>query len=86
MAKLRIVKADGSESEHRITPSIEVAFENHVKMGMHKAFRDLERQSDVYYLAWLCLKNSGETVKPFTDTGFLDTLDRVEVLDDDPLV
>lgn len=85
MAKLKITKADGTESEHRITPSIEVAFENYVKMGMHKAFRDLEQQTHVYYLAWLCLKNSGETVKPFTDAGFLDTLDKVEVLDDDPL-
>jgi hypothetical protein len=85
MAKLKITKADGTESEHRITPSIEVAFENHVKMGMHKAFRDLERQSDIYYLAFLCLKASGETVKPFTDAGFLDTLAKVEVLDDDPL-
>jgi hypothetical protein len=85
MAKLRIVKADGTESEHRITPSIEVAFENHVKMGLHKAFRDMERQTDVYYLAWLCLKASGETVKPFTDSAFLDTLVKVEVLDDDPL-
>jgi hypothetical protein len=86
MAKLRITKADGTESEHRITPSIEVAFENHVKMGMHKAFRDLERQSDVYYLAFLCLKAAGETLKPFSDAGFLDTLEKVEVLDDDPLV
>jgi hypothetical protein len=85
MAKLKITKADGTESEHRITPGIEVAFENHVKMGMHRAFRDLEMQTHIYYLAWLCLRASGETVKPFTDAGFLDTLNKVEVLDEDPL-
>jgi hypothetical protein len=85
MAKLRIVRTDGTESEHRITPSIEVAFENHVNMGMHKAFRDLERQQDVYHLAWLCLRAAGEVVKPFTDAAFLDTLAKVEVLDESPL-
>ena len=87
MAKLKITKVDGSISEHQITPSIEYAFEAHVKMGFHLAFRTLERQSDVYYLAWECLRRSyegtSETVKPF-GPAFLDTLSKVEVLDDDP--
>jgi hypothetical protein len=83
MAKLKITKADGSVSEHQITPSIEFAFEAYAKMGFHLAFRTLERQTDVYWLAWECLRRSGETVKPFGEL-FLDSLVKVEVLDDDP--
>lgn len=83
MAKLKITRADGSVSEHQITPSIEYAFEVYAKMGFHKAFRDMERQTDVYWLAWECIRRSGETVKMF-GADFLDTLQKVEVLDDDP--
>jgi hypothetical protein len=84
MAKLRIVLTDGSDTTHTITPAIEFAFENYAKKGLHKAFREDEKQTDVYWLAWECIRRSGETVKPFGD-GFLETLARVEVLDDDPL-
>ena len=82
MAKLRITKADGTISEHQITPSIEFAFEVYAKKGFHKAFRDDEKQTDVYWLAWECLRRV-ETVKMF-GAEFLETLARVEVLDDDP--
>ena len=83
MAKLKITRADGSVSDHQITPSIEYAFEVYAKKGFHKAFRDDEKQSDVYWLAWECIRRSGETVKMF-GAEFLDTLSKVEVLDDDP--
>lgn len=83
MAKLKITRADGSVSEHQITPSIEYAFEVYAKKGFHKAFRDDEKQSDVYWLAWECIRRSGETVKMF-GAEFLDTLHKVEVLDDNP--
>jgi hypothetical protein len=53
-------------------------------MGFHKAFRDLERQSDVYWLAWEGLRLSGVTVKPF-GADFLETLKSVEVAESDPL-
>lgn len=85
MAKLKITRTTGEVTEHKVTPAIEVAFENYAKMGLHKAFREQEKQSDVYYLAWLCIQKSGETVKPF-GPDFLETLEKVEVLDDDPLV
>jgi len=84
MAQLKITRADGSVSEHQITPRIEYAFELYAKMGFHKCFRDLERQQDVYYLAWECIRTSGETVPVFGPT-FLDTLAKVEVLEDNPL-
>ena len=85
MARLKITKTDGSISEHQITPRIEYAFELYAKMGFHKAFRDLERQTDVYWLAHECLRSSGETVAMF-GAPFLETLEKVEVLgDDDPL-
>ena len=84
MAQLRIVRVDGSDTTHVITPAIEFAFEIYAKKGLHKAFREDEKQSDGYWLAWECIRRSGETVKPF-GAEFLDTLVRVEVLDDIPL-
>jgi hypothetical protein len=84
MAKLKVTRADGSVNEYQITPAIEYAFEQHAKMGFQKAFRDMERQGDLYWLCWEAIRRSGETVKPFGES-FLETLARVEVLDDDPL-
>ena len=84
MAKLKIVRTDGSVTEGEITPAVEYAFEQYAKLGFHKAFRDLERQSDVYWIAWEVLRRSGETVKPF-GIEFIETLKNVEVLDSDPL-
>ena len=84
MAKLKITRANGDVTEHQITPRIEYAFELYAKMGFHKCFRDLERQTDVYFLAHECLKSAGVTV-PMFGAEFLETLSKVEVLDDDPL-
>lgn len=82
MLKLKITKASGDISEHEITPAIEYSFEQFFKSGFHKRFRDEERQSDIYWLAWECLRRSGDTVKPFGDQ-FLETLSKVEILDAD---
>ena len=84
MAKLKITRVGGDVSEHQVTPAIEMAFERYAKKGFHKAFRDDEKQSDVYWLAWEVTRRSGETVKPFS-IEFIDTLKSVEVLDSDPL-
>ncbi len=51
MAKLKIVRTDGSVLEGEITPAVEYSFEQYAKKGFHKAFRDEEKQSDVYWLA-----------------------------------
>jgi hypothetical protein len=84
MARLKITRANGDVTEHQITPRIEWAFEQYAKMGFHRAFRELERQTDLFWLAWECIRSSGETVKSF-GPDFLDTLVKVEVLDDEPL-
>ena len=84
MARLKITRATGEVTEHQITPRIEYAFELYAKKGFHKAFRDDEKQTDLFWLAWECIRSSGETVKSF-GSEFLDTLSRVEVLDDEPL-
>ena len=84
MARLKITRATGEVTERQITPRIEYAFELYAKKGFHKAFRDDEKQSDVYWLAWECLRSSGENVKVFGG-DFLETLSKVEVLDDEPL-
>ena len=85
MAKLIITRADGLVTEHEITPSIEYAFEQYKGKGFHKTFREEEKQSDVYWLAYECIRKTGEIVKPF-GAEFLDTLKSVEVVDSDPLV
>lgn len=81
--QLKITQIDGAVSTHRITPAIEVAFEKEMKGGFAKIFREHERSSDLYWLAWECLRRSGQTVPPFGDK-FLETLEAVELVDDDP--
>ena len=84
MAKLKIVREDGSVLEGEITPAVEYLFELHHKMGFHRAFRDEEKQTMVYWLACEITRRSGETVKPF-GIEFIETLKSVSVEDSDPL-
>jgi hypothetical protein len=81
MASLKITTTDGETTEQRITPAIEFAFEQHHKIGFHKAFREREQQSDLYWLAWEALRRSGKSVKPF-GVDFVATLESVEVVED----
>jgi len=84
MAKLKIVRTDGSVIEGEITPAVEYAFEQYAKKGFHRAFREDEMQTSVYWLAWEVTRRSGETVKPF-GIDFIETLRSVSVEDSDPL-
>jgi hypothetical protein len=84
MARLKIVRNDGSELIGEITPAVEYAFEQHHKLGFHRAFREREEQSMVYWLAWDITRRAGEAPKPFGES-FVETLRSVEVLDSDPL-
>ena len=84
MAKLKIVRTDGSILEGEITPAVEYSFELHHKIGFHRAFREQEMQGMVYWLAWEVTRRSGETVKPF-GIEFIETLKSVSVEDSDPL-
>ena len=86
MAKLKITRADGSVSEHQITPKIEYAFEQMKGIGLSRAFREQELQTDVYWLAWKCLMESGLDISmpPFGEK-FLEMLSKVEVIGDDSL-
>lgn len=84
MARLKITRASGEVSVHQVTPRIEYAFELYAKKGLHKAFREDEKQTDVYWIAHECLRSSGVTV-PIFGSEFLDLLVKVEVLDDEPL-
>lgn len=84
MAKLKVTRTTGDIQEFEITPKIEYQFEQWKKKGIHRAFREDESQTDVYYLVWLAIKDSGEVVKVFGE-DFLATLRNVEVLDSDPL-
>lgn len=84
MAKLKVTLMDGNVYDIPVTPTLEWAFEVYAKKGFHKAFIEDAKQSDVYWLAWEGLRRNGHSPKPFGE-GFLDTLKKVEVLDDDPL-
>jgi hypothetical protein len=85
MAQLKITFTDGKELTGEVTPLIEYLFEQHYKIGFHKAFRELEQQSMVYWLAHEITKRSGESVDARLET-FIGTLKSVEVNDSDPLV
>ena len=84
MAKLKITRATGEVTEHQITPGVEYAFELYKGKGFHKAFAEESRQSDVFWLAWECLKRAAVTV-PIFGAEFVEMLAKVEVLDDLPL-
>jgi len=84
MAKLIVNMIDNTVHEIEITPRLEYSFELYSKKGFHKAFRDDEMQTSVYWLAWEGLRLSGTIVKPF-GPDFLDTLKSVEVAESDPL-
>ncbi len=82
MAKLKITRANGEVSEHKITPGVEYAFEVKRGMGISKALREEEKQSDIYWLAWECLRRAGAQVSLFGNE-FIDSLETVEVLDEE---
>jgi len=82
MAKLKITRANGEVSEHRITPGVEYSFEIFRGMGISKALRENEKQTDVFWLAHECLRRANVVVPTF-GLEFIDTLDTVEVLDDE---
>jgi hypothetical protein len=52
--------------------------------GFHKCFVEDQKQTDVYWLAYECLKRAAVTI-PLFGAEFMDMLAKVEVLDDDPL-
>jgi hypothetical protein len=83
MALLKITLANGDASTHKITPAIEYAFEQHAGKGFYKAIVDDQRQSDIYWIAWRCLFSAGVEIKPFGEK-FLETLEKVEVVDENP--
>lgn len=78
MLQLKVTRVSGETDTYKITPVIEFAFEQYAKKGLRKAFLEDEKQSDVYWLAWECLRRAGVAVKPFGN-DFLETLESVEV-------
>ena len=78
MLQLKITRVSGEVDTVKISPVIEFAFEQYAKKGFRKAFLEDEKQSDIYWLAWECLRRSGVAVKPFGQE-FLETLEKVEI-------
>ena len=82
MAKLKITRANGEVSEHKITPGVEYAFELKYGSGISKALRENEKQTDIYWLAWECLRRANVVV-PLFGIEFIDSLETVEVADEE---
>ena len=82
MASLKVTRASGEVNTYKITPVIEWAFELYAKKGYVKALLEDQKQSDVYWLAWECIRRSGETVKTF-GAEFLESLSSVEIVEDE---
>lgn len=80
MARLKITRASGDVIVS-ITPVVEYAFEKYTGNGIHKQFRDQEKQSDIYWLAHNALSRI-EVIPPWGE-DFLATLISVEILDDE---
>ena len=49
-------------------------------MGIHKKFSEEQKQSDIYWLAYECLRR--EEIVPVWPDDFLKTIISVEVVDD----
>ena len=77
---LKVTRADGSVSNYKITPGIKYAFEQQRKKGWIEAWGEKQLQGDLYWLAWECVRRSGETV-PLSLEDFVNTLEDVEAVD-----
>jgi hypothetical protein len=82
MAKLKITRANGEVSEHKITPGVEYAFELKYGAGISKVLREHERQTEIFWLAYECLRRAGAQISIW-GSEFIDTLETVEVLDEE---
>jgi hypothetical protein len=82
MAKLKITRANGEVTEHKITPGVEYAFELKYGSGISKMLREHEQQTHIFYLAWECLRRANITI-PLFNAEFIDSLETVEVLDEE---
>ncbi len=82
MAKLKITRANGEVSEHKITPGIEYNFEQKYGAGISKVLREHERQTEIFWLAYECLRRAGAQI-PVWGIDFIDSLETVEVLHDE---
>jgi hypothetical protein len=84
MASLKVTFESGVVETYKITPAIEVEFEAYAGMGINKCFREKEMQTHVYYLVWIAIRTSGQSVAVFGNE-FLKTLAEVDVIENDPL-
>ena len=82
MAKLKITRANGEVSEHKITPGVEYAFELKYGAGISKVLREHERQTEIFWLAYECLRRAGAQISLW-GLEFIDSLETVEVLDEE---
>lgn len=81
--RIKVVRADNSESIFEITPAVEYAFELTHKKSWEKAFLEENMRSHVYWVIWECVRRSGETVKPF-GMDFVETIKSWDFIFDDP--
>jgi hypothetical protein len=81
-AKIKITKANGEVSEHKITPLIEYSFEKEHRKSFYTAIVEEGNRTYFFWLAWKCL-SLVEDVKVFGES-FIASLESVDVVDDSP--
>ena len=62
--QLKVDLLDGTSNVYEITPLIEYNAEQHFKEGIGPTL-EKRRNTDIYWLAWECMRVSGATVPPF---------------------
>lgn len=62
--ELSVELVDGTSTKYEITPLIEYNAEQHFQGGLGPQLAK-GRNSDVYWIAWECMRSAGITVPPF---------------------
>ena len=82
---IKVRKTDGEENTYSIRPRAIVEWEQKFNKGLAKMLGEELRFEQLYYLAWVVMRNSGVSPKPFGN-DFLDTLAHVELVSDEDFV
>ena len=56
MAKIKVTRVDGQVGEYQLTPLVQYGFEIYAKKGFYAAFQEDMKQSDIFWLAWECIR------------------------------
>lgn len=79
--QMRIILTTKEDVTYPLSPRAIVEWEQKFNKGMAKMLSEDQKFEQLFYLAWLLLRNNGHTPKPFGN-DFLDTIENIELLTD----